>query len=525
MKAHAYDPHAPGAESSPNSADAASLGVPSHSFPAATTTLSVIVPVFNEQYLLETSLERLKVLSAANRLRRVRVIVVDDGSTDRTPAAIERFRDTLASLPDDRVEWIFLRHDRNSGKGAAIQTALPHVDTDLVVIHDADLEYHPADLLKMVPLFSEEGADAVFGSRFLSGEFRRVVFFRHALGNHFLTFLCNLVSDLNLTDMETCYKMIRADLLKDIPLDSVNFGIEPEIAIKLAKRGARVFEVPIRYAGRTYQEGKKISWVDGLRAIGSILRFAVSDRVYQRDDHGGETLGRLQRAPNFTKWMADTIRPYVGDRVLEIGAGIGNLTQNLTPRRMYWASDINPHYLDRLQKMKETRPYMDVLRIDATDRKSFPSGQQFDTVICLNVVEHLEDDVAALRNIGDLLDDAGRAIILVPKGPALYGTLDKALGHYRRYTTEKLLSAGAQAGLYAERVLYFNRMGSPGWWFNGKVLRTTTFGFLQMKTLNFILPALHRLDSWLPLPSLSVIAIFRKSRMGPDADTGSSSGV
>ena len=125
------------------------------------------------------------------------------------------------------------------------------------MIHDADLEYHPGDLLKMVEVFLYEDADAVFGSRFMSGGYKRALFFRHALGNKLLTFLCDLVCDLNLTDMETCYKMVRADLLKSIPLESSTFDVEPELAIKLAKRGSRIFEVPISYSGRTYREGKK----------------------------------------------------------------------------------------------------------------------------------------------------------------------------------------------------------------------------------------------------------------------------
>ena len=186
---------------------------------AASMTLSVIVPVYNEQYLVEVSLSRLRVLTESSWLRRIKVIVVDDGSTDQTPVALRRFRDSIERQRGaGKFEWVFLRHERNRGKGAAIRTALDHVDTDLTVIHDADLEYHPSDLLRMIPLFSQEGADAVFGSRFLVGEYKRALFFRHAVGNKFLTLLCNLVCDLDLTDMETCYKMVRSDLLKSIPL-------------------------------------------------------------------------------------------------------------------------------------------------------------------------------------------------------------------------------------------------------------------------------------------------------------------
>ncbi len=474
------------------------------------TTLSVLVPVYNERFLVEASLARLDVLGESSLLKRIKVIVVDDGSSDGTAEAIARFREQRESRSDPKFSWLFMRHDKNSGKGAAIRTGLTHVDTDLVVIHDADLEYHPADLLKMVEVFLYEDADAVFGSRFLSGGYKRALFFRHALGNKFLTFLCDLVCDLNLTDMETCYKMVRSNLLKSIPLESSTFDVEPELAIKLAKRGARIFEVPINYSGRTYGEGKKITWRDGFRALWAILHYAASDRIFAEDQQGGEILERLNRAPRFTRWMADVVRPYVGERVLEIGAGTGNMSVHLMPRSTYWATDINPHYLDYLLTLRATRPYMRVARTNAMEAESFPQGQKFDTIVCLNVVEHVEDDVQALRNIWKALEADGRAIILVPFGPGLYGTLDEVLGHFRRYTKEQLVGVAEKAGFRVEQVLKFNRPGVPAWWLNGRILHRRTFGLGQIRMLNILTPIFRLVDSWLPLPPLSIIAILRK---------------
>src|ERR1700732_1992789 len=351
------------------------------------TTLSIIVPAYNEQYLIATSLTRLAVLGESPLLHQIKIIVVNDGSTDATADAIQQFRASVeAEKGESKFSWIWLQHEKNSGKGAAIRTGLMHVDTELVVMHDADLEYHPVDLLKMVELFLMEDADAVFGSRFMPGGYKRALFFRHALGNKFLTFLCDIVSDLNLTDMETCYKMVRASLLKSIPLESSTFDVEPELAIKLAKRGSRIFEVPISYSGRTYREGKKISWKDGARALWAIFHYAMSSRIYVEDEQGAAILERLNRAPRFSRWMADVIRPYLGSRVLEIGAGIGNLTMHLVPRKAYWATDLNPEYLGTLERLRNNRPYLRIARVDATDGNSFPTEQSFDTVIFLNVL-------------------------------------------------------------------------------------------------------------------------------------------
>jgi glycosyltransferase involved in cell wall biosynthesis len=476
----------------------------------STTSLSIIVPAYNEQHLVAPSLDRLRLLSDSDFLDRVKVIVVDDGSSDATATALEQFRRSLLEAPAAKMEWTFLRHASNQGKAAAIHTGLNCADTELTVIHDADLEYHPQDLLKMVRVFLQEPADAVFGSLFLAGDYRRVLFFRHEIGNRLLTLMSNIVSDLNLTDMETCYKMVRTELLKSIPLVGRGFEIEPEITIKLAKRAARIFEVPIRYSGRTYQEGKKIGVKDGFRAVGAIIRFACSDHVYAEDEYGSQILGRLNRAPRFTQWMADVIRPYVGERVLEIGAGTGNLTMQLIPRKLYYASDINPQYLTYLQNLLPDHPYLRVGYTDGEKHDSYPTAEKFDTIICLNVVEHLENDLGALRNIFDALQENGRAIVLVPCGPGLYGTLDEVLGHYRRYTKPQLAEVAARAGFHLESLLSFNRFGSPAWWLNARLLRRKTFGLWQIKMLNVLTPVVRLIDRYLPLPPLSIIAILRK---------------
>ncbi len=504
------------------------------------TSLSILVPVYNEEHLAAASLGRIEVLAQSPDLERIQVVVVDDSSPDGTPEVLAAFaRDRGIPLAEaqphaprragrgpieaaergrgrrGKVDWLFLRHARNGGKGAAVRTALARAECEISVIHDADLEYHPRDLLRFVEVFQQEKADAVFGSRFSGGAVRRVLHYRHELGNRLLTFLTNVVTNLNLTDMETCYKAARTDLLRSIPITSDDFRLEPELCIKLAKRGARIFEVPISYSGRTYQEGKKIGWRDGLRALWAILRFALSDHVYVEDRYGSHTLARLARAPRFNAWMADVIRPFVGSRVLEIGSGTGNLTRHLVPRSRYVASDVNPLYLRSLAGLTADRPYLTAQYCDVTELASFPREGGFDTVICLNVIEHVDDDRAALRNIRSALAEGGRAVVLVPSGRWNMGTLDEVLGHRRRYAAPELRRLAAECGFEVKALLGFNRVSSLPWWVSGKILRRRTFGLVQIKMVNLLTPLFRLLDGWLPLPPLSLIAVLEPRPEAP----------
>jgi glycosyltransferase involved in cell wall biosynthesis/phospholipid N-methyltransferase len=498
-------------------------------------SLSVLVPVFDEQHLVAASLARLEVLESSPHLEAIQVIVVDDCSRDGTPEVLRAFATQRGIAWTDegplehgvelkahgrrgKLEWVFLRHVLNRGKGKAVRTALAEATGQISVVHDADLEYHPRDLARMVKVFVDEDADAVFGSRFAGGEARRALLFRHELGNRFLTFVTNVITNVNLTDMETCYKAVRTDLLRSIPLVSNDFRIEPELTIKLAKREARIFEVPISYSGRTYSEGKKINWRDGFKALFAMLRFWISDQIYAEDEHGSQILGRLARAPRFNAWMADTIRPHCGKRILEIGSGTGNLTRRLVPRDAYVASDVNPLYLHTLQRLTYDRPYLDVTLTDVTQGASFPKiPGGFDTVVCLNVIEHVEDDRGALANILGVLAPEGKAIVLVPNGPDLFGTLDEVLGHKRRYTEASLRALAAEAGFEVQEVLSFNRVGTPAWWLNGKLLKRRHFGLAQIATLNLLTPVFRRIDRALPFRPLSLIAVLRPAGAGASA--------
>jgi glycosyltransferase involved in cell wall biosynthesis len=223
--------------------------------------LSVVIPVYNEVGTVESLLRRVREVPL-----RLEVIVVDDGSTDGTRALLPRLEGELI----DRL----VMHERNAGKGAALRTGFAHATGDVVVVQDADLEYDPRELPLLLRPILAGRADAVYGSRFLGGP-HRVLLFWHSIGNRVLTLMSNMFTDMNLTDMETGYKMMRRELLQSLPLTANRFGIEPELTARLAQAGARIYEMPISYDGRSYAEGKKIGWKDGVSALWCIWKYNV----------------------------------------------------------------------------------------------------------------------------------------------------------------------------------------------------------------------------------------------------------
>lgn len=226
-------------------------------------TLTVVIPTYNEAGTLQEVVARVQAVDIPKE-----IIIVDDASTDGSAEVAARI-----AASSDNV--ILLRHDRNRGKGRALRTGFGEATGDFVIVQDADLEYDPADYPKLLNPLLQGRADAVYGSRFLTASEHRVLYFRHYLGNRLLTLLSNLATDLNLTDMESCYKVFRRELLQSIVLEEDRFGFEPEITAKIAKAGARVYEVGISYHGRTYEEGKKIRPKDGVWALWCILKYAV----------------------------------------------------------------------------------------------------------------------------------------------------------------------------------------------------------------------------------------------------------
>ena len=460
-------------------------------------TLSVIVPCYNERATVAELLRRVKEVPIDKE-----IIVIDDKSTDGS-------KDVVAALAK---QWPEIRHvlqPVNQGKGAAIRRGIQEARGDIVLIQDADLEYDPEEYPKLVQPILSGHADVVFGSRF-EGYPRRVMLYWHRLGNTFLTHLSNMTTNLDLTDMETCYKVFRREVIQSIPLQSDRFGIEPEITAKVARRGYRIFEVPISYYGRDYWEGKKINWKDGFSAIWTILKHGLfTDPSSEPPTY--ETIRRLDRLKRYNKWIWERLQPFVGQRVLEVGAGSGTMTRFLYGRELIVATDKEGPYVDRLRNQFRRRPGIIVERLDLDSDESLDlSRYGFDTVMCINVLEHTADDVAALRRANRLLQPGGRIVVYVPAGKQLYGSLDRSVGHQRRYEKDEIASKMHEAGFDVEEVSFQNQVAQVAWWLNSRVFNRKGLPAAQSRIFDRLVPFLKAFEGKRPASGLSLIAVGRK---------------
>ena len=412
--------------------------------------LSILIPVYNERTVVERSLRQVLDAPLPEQMER-ELVIVDDCSRDGTWDILQRL---AANEPRIRL----FRHEVNQGKGAAVRTAIGHAQGDFSLIQDADLEYDPQEYpILLKPLLTGH-ADAVFGSRYLAGEQRRVLPYWHTKINAFLTLTSNIFSNIDVTDMETCYKVFRTDLLKSFPIRSNRFGFEPEITMKCAKRRLRIYEVPISYHGRTYEEGKKIGWWDGVKALAVILKFWLIDDLYL-SPHGRGTLITLTRTPAYVRWIAGLLRPHLGDHVLEIGASTGTFSGTLMGRRLrYVAAESDPLYLHALYNRFLRTPNVEVAECDPGRGADFPWNEEFDTAICLNVLEGVEDPSTTLAGLHRALKPGGTLLLLAPLGPGLFGSIDEAMGQRRRFDRKRLDSLSS-APLPDRRVRQINKDG------------------------------------------------------------------
>ncbi len=464
--------------------------------------LSVLMPVFNEETTVSVAIRR--VLRSPIPLA-VEIIAVDDGSQDATWDILQSW-----AAQDRRVRAV--RHPVNQGKGSAIRTAIEHMTGDVALIQDADLEYDPADYPNLLAPILSGKADAVFGSRFV-GHPRRVLYFWHTLANKILTLAANVVNDLNLTDMETGYKVIRADILRRLHLSARKFTIEPELTCRLAQLGARIYEVPITYAGRTYAEGKKIGAWDAVQALAMLLYCRLWDTRVSRDD-GLATLEAVSRASTYNRWIVEQASPFLGRRLLEAGAGIGNLSRLLVRREALVLLDHDPQYVDILEARFSQSHAVSVRKGDLNDATLYEAlkVERLDSIFCANVLEHLPDDEKVLQGFFEALQPGGRCVLIVPASRRLYGSLDRALGHFRRYEGDELRNKLERAGFRVMHQKAFNRVGAAAWLVCGRILRRNRLSPGQMGWFDRLWPLFRLCDDVLPTPCLSWMIVGEKPK-------------
>ena len=470
--------------------------------------LSVVMPCFNEASTIGTIVERVLASPWTAEL-----IVVDDGSTDGTP-------DLLAGLDDRRVS--VLLQPTNRGKGAALRRGFAHARFPYVIVQDADEEYDPADYGVMMEPLLDGRADVVYGSRFHAARPHRVLYFWHSVGNRLLTTLSNMFTNLNLSDMETCYKAFRREVLDTFQIEEDRFGFEPEITAKVARGGWRIYEVSISYSGRTYAEGKKISWRDGVHALWCIIRYsALTDKVAPRsagqvrslpaafeeaDEELVETLHSLDGSVRYADWIFSMIEPHLGNRVLEVGAGHGTFTERLMSERKVTATELSPRCLAVLRERFASTPQVEVAGVSIEESAGLG---QFDSAVLVNVLEHIEDDRDALRHLVSALRPGGRVVLFVPAFEALYSDFDRRVGHHRRYRKAQLEAAVEAAGLSVVETRYVNSVGALAWWIVARQLRRTpTTSGLVLVYDRSVVPVLRRVEAvWRPPFGQSLLCV------------------
>ncbi|MGD2101298.1 MAG: glycosyltransferase [Acidimicrobiia bacterium] len=455
--------------------------------------LSVLMPVYNESRTLRTIVE--KVLASPVEVE-IELVCVDDCSADDS---LEILHELAAADPRINV----IAQPVNMGKGKAIRTAIDNMTGDIGIIQDADLEYDPNEYpLVLAPLL-EGRADAVYGSRFASSEQRRVLFFWHSLGNKLLTLMSNMANDLNLTDMETCYKAVRADVLKKLRLTSDRFGLEPEITARLAQWGARIYEVPISYHGRTYAEGKNIGWRDGVEALWLIFKFRFLD-TRATDEDSVVTRQSLGRAPRFRRWILSWFGEYLGDTVLEVNAGPGHTTSHLLDAERLVVSDDDPVHVESLRRRFGHLENLAVM----SDAELGEADFEVSSAIVFDGLQRVDEPKELLAALASHVKPGGHVLIQVPAGSDLFGPTDEAAGHVRRFDQSEIEGVVRAAGLELVKSESVNKLGVIGWRLH-HALGRGRIKSSEARLFDLLVPFARFLEPFLPGPGLSVLVVAR----------------
>jgi 2-polyprenyl-3-methyl-5-hydroxy-6-metoxy-1,4-benzoquinol methylase len=471
--------------------------------------LTVIVPCYNEA---ERVTDALTAVLASPYVAEV--VVVDDGSTDATAKLVE-----AVVQSDDRVRLV--RQPCNLGKGAALRRGFREATAPYVIVQDADLEYDPADWGTLLQPLVDGRADVVYGSRFHTANAHRVLYYWHSVGNRFLTTLSNMATNLNLTDMETCSKAFRREVIQSIVVHEDRFGFEPEVTAKVAAAGWRVYEVGVTYDGRTYAEGKKIGWRDGVRAVWCIGRYSRhGERLSRRfnpepkpsefadaDLELAEVLDVLEGADQYADWVASLLVDHLGDRILEVGGGIGSMTRRLAEHGAVTAVEPSDRAITVLRELAAGDDRIDVVHGTVED---LPPGPGYDTAVLVNVLEHVPDDAALLRQIRDHLDPHGRVVCFVPAHTWLHSRFDDRIGHIRRYRRSALAEAFGEAGYAVEELRHVNAPGALAWLVGARMLDLSPSERTTAVYQRAVLPVVGKLESgWQPPFGQSLVVVAR----------------
>lgn len=393
----------------------------------------------------------------------------------------------------------------DAGRGVQLQQAIRETKSPQVILQDPHPGYDPRDYAELLAPLQSGQAEAVYGNRF--GSQRAVGSYRSSVAGTGVRFLSNAITNLALSDPDSGVKAFSGEALRGLTLTSPDQGIDAELTFKIAAQFYRVFEVPLRYSAPPRRD----SLGRLLAEARTLLRYAAvndADNLHE----GYNTLLRMDGAPRYNAWLGRKLRPHLGKRVLEVGAGIGTITRQIEAGRdLVIALEVDPFYVEKLKNLFKNRPQvMPLLSGVETADWDRLKPYNIDSIVLSNVLEHIEDDAAAVANFRRVLQPGGALVILVPALPQLFGAMDEAVGHYRRYTPESLRAVLEGQGFKVEKLEWLNLMGIPGWFMNGRIFKRRAVPPVQLKMYDRVAPLLAQLEDRMPIPvGMSLLAVAR----------------